>query len=363
VKTLYILDSLNRGGTETLVLDVCRNARANGLDLVFVATGGGDLEQDFQTSGTPFIRLQRRLPIDVRLIKELRQIIEEHNIQLVHSHQAVEALHAYYATLGKKVKHVMSFHLCECDRKNYFALKFLIPRMDANIAVSHDLSNCLEKRWKAKFDVLYNGVDPNRLQSTRDISLRKKLGLSDDDLLLGMVGNFYQDERKDQLTVCKALSLVFNRIPNAQFVFVGGCSEGETKFYNDCVSYCYEHGLQKRVRFLGKRSDIPNVLSSLDIFVFSSLKDSFGIAVVEAMMMGVPTIVSNIDSLLEVTNNGLYASVFRKKHPEDLAQKMLDLINNVERRAKLSVEAKHWALQQFSIETYTSNAIELYEQV
>ena len=67
-KVLYLLDSLNRGGTEILALDVCRNARAGGLDLIFVATGGGDLEADLRGSGVEFVRLERRLPLDPRVV-------------------------------------------------------------------------------------------------------------------------------------------------------------------------------------------------------------------------------------------------------------------------------------------------------
>jgi len=57
MRVLHLLDSLNRGGTEVLELDVCRNARANGLDLIFAAMGGGDLEEEFRNSDVEFIRL------------------------------------------------------------------------------------------------------------------------------------------------------------------------------------------------------------------------------------------------------------------------------------------------------------------
>jgi L-malate glycosyltransferase len=365
VKILYILDSLNRGGAEMLALDLCRNAQSNGLDLTFVATGGGDLEKEFQQSGTRFIRLQRRLPIDIYLIKELRKIIEEEQIQLVHSNQAVEALHLYYAIHGRDVKQVMTFHLCEADIKSRLALKFLVPRMDANIAVSQDLLRSLQKSWdiKKNFHLLYNGVDCKRLEPVKGQVLREELNLSNDQFLLGMVGNFYLDERKDQLTVCKALSIVCSVVPNLHFVFVGGRSEGGSKVYSDCINYCYEHNLEKRVHFLGKRSDIADVLSSLDLFVFSSTKDSFGIAAVEAMMMGIPTIVSDIGPLLEVSNNGLYASVFRKRDPQDLANRMLMLIKDSSERLRLGINGKRWAMEQFSIETFISNSIKLYSQL
>src|SRR6516165_500455 len=61
--------------TETLALDVCRNARAGGLDLIFVATGGGDLEADLKDSGVEFVHLERHLPLDPRVVASLRKII------------------------------------------------------------------------------------------------------------------------------------------------------------------------------------------------------------------------------------------------------------------------------------------------
>ena len=89
MRVMHILDSLNRGGIEMLMLDVCCNVARQNLNLTLVATGGGDLEEDFCRSGVDYIRLQRRLPIDPRLVFQLRRIITERRIQIVHSHQAV----------------------------------------------------------------------------------------------------------------------------------------------------------------------------------------------------------------------------------------------------------------------------------
>lgn len=55
MKALHILDTLSYGGVQTLMLDVLRNARANNLEVILVATGGGDLEDEFRHSGTNFI--------------------------------------------------------------------------------------------------------------------------------------------------------------------------------------------------------------------------------------------------------------------------------------------------------------------
>jgi glycosyltransferase involved in cell wall biosynthesis len=383
MRVLHLLDSLNRGGAETLALDVCRHARANGLDLTFAATGGGDLEADFRRSGAHFVRLARRAPLDLKLVGQLRRLVAEREVEVVHCHQAVEALHAYLATLGgggssssseggtRRVKRVLSFHLCAADAKNRLALKFLTPRMDANVAVSRELLACLGAEGgfatAKNFHVVYNGVDAARLRPATaggGNDLRAELNLPEGDLLLGMVGNFYADARKDQLTVCRALPAVFRQAPNAHFAFAGGHAaggDGATRIYQECVNYCREQGIAERVHFLGARADVAGVLGALDIFVFSSRKDSFGVAVVEAMLAGVPCVVSDIGALLEVTNGGEHAAVFRTGDAGDLARRLVELVEDPARRARLADGAGRWAAREFRIETHVANLLKLYK--
>jgi glycosyltransferase involved in cell wall biosynthesis len=363
MKVLHILDSLNRGGTETLVLDVCRNARAQGLDLICVATSGGALEAEFQQAGMEFVRLQRRLPIDPRLVAQLRALIKERGVAVVHTHQAVEALHAHLATRGTRVKQVMSFHLCTADAKNTRALKYLAPRMHANVAVSRDLLACL--RTSAGFDtrrnfhVVYNGVDEHRLKPAGG-DLRAELKLDPDALLVGMIGNFYADGRKDQLTVCRALPQLFAAAPSAHFVFVGAHAPAAAQAFDECVRVCQAQGIAERVHFTGARADIPNVLRALDLFVFSSRADSFGVAVVEAMMAGVPAIVSDIGALREVTDDGCYARLFRAGDADDLARRLLELAGDRAGRAELGARGRQWAGAQFGIAAHIARLRELY---
>ncbi len=363
-----MLDTLARGGAQMLMLDICRNASANNLKLTLVATGSGDLEKDFRASGAEFISLPRRSPLDLKLIAQLRKIITERRIQIVHSHQAVEALPAYLATLGTGVKRVLSFHGGAFDARNRMALKFLVPRMDANISVSQGYLARLEEaekfNVKKNFRVIHNGVDAKRLDAAnRRRPLRAELDLSDSDLLLGMTGNFYPIVKKDQLTICKALPQVFASAPHAHFAFVGGRSGTAPELFDDCVNYCREQGISDRVHFLGKRADVADVLASLDIFCFSSLEDTFGIAVVEAMMMGLPAVVSDIPPLIEVSGAGTYAHTFCAQDADDLAHKLLHLTNDETARRELGAKAKGWALQEFGIDTHIARLKNLYKDI
>ena len=361
-KVLHILDSLNRGGAETMELDLCRNAAANGLDLTFVATGGGNLEQEFRNSGVDFIRLNRRLPVDLRLASRLRRLIKERGISVVHGHQPVEALHLYLATRGSNVKRVLTLHGVYAGAKNDLALKFVLPRMDARVVLGQDLAAWLAKEQgiddNLSFVRINNGVDSARLLSTRR-TLRTELGLADDATLLGMIANFYADQRKDQLTVCKALPKLFARDPTAQFVFVGG-SAGAQPLFDECVNLCRQQNISDRVHFLGQRADIPDVLSSLDLFVLSSRWEGSPIAVMEAMMTGIPTVLSDIEPLKEVSGGGEYAVLFGAGDENDLASKLIQLAGDRETRQRLAAAARQWAMSQFSIEAHIANLTRLY---
>lgn len=366
MKVLYTLDSLNRGGAEIQALDVIKNAKEFGIDPIVVATGGGGLEEDFRNSSSKFIRLHRNRPIDLKIVKKLRTIIKEHNIQLVQGYQPVEGIHLYLATLGLPVKKVLSFQGFFADQKNRLTSKFLIPKMDANIVVSQGLKKWMEKVDKLNtdksFNLIYNGADPKRLLPSGN-SLKHELGLSKDTKLLGMIGNFYRDPRKDQLTLCKALPQIFSKVKNAHCVFVGRMEEGTDSQLRACLEICQKNHIVGKVHFLGERTDIPDILNSLDVFVFSSLYEGLPVAASEAMLSGVPLVVSDIEPLLEVSRNGEYAEVFPAKNSDELSDKVIKLLKNHELRERLKNNAFQYAINNFSINAHLNRLTHLYDNL
>ncbi len=367
MRVLYYLDTLGRGGAEMQALDVCRNGGRIGLETTIVAGGGGSLEDEFADAGVEYIRLQRKFPVDLYLASQLRKIIKERNIELVHGYQAVDGVHLYLASRGlKNIKRVLSFQGFIQDKRNRVASRFLIPRMDANISVSRGLSkwlNEVDKLDTAKnFTVIYNGADPKRLQPTGR-SIKAELGLGREALLFGMVANFYRDPRKDQLTLCRSLPKVFADVPNSHCIFAGGIEQGAEDKMADCLNFCIENGLTDRVHFAGARSDVPDILSELDVFVFSSLHEGLPVAVSEAMLAGVPMIVSEIDPLLEATDGGDLAETFPVKDAAILGKRLSALLRNEERRNDLAQKALSYAEANFSINAHLGELKKLYDSL
>ena len=110
-------------------------------------------------------------------------------------------------------------------------------------------------------------------------------------------------------------------------------------------------GLGLKINFLGARRDIPEILSKLDIFVFSAKEDEgFGIALAEAMVAGIPILASNVGSCLEILGNGMYGNFFKKGDPKDLALKVLEMSNDSKSIYQKTFNARKYAIRNFSIE-------------
>ncbi len=366
MRVLHLLDTINRGGAEMQALDVCRNARKFGIELTFVTAQGGAMEKDFLASRAEFIKLSRRLPIDLSLVLKLRKIVKDKGIEIVQSYQAVDALHLYLATLNLPVKQVLSFQGFISDGKNRQTLRFLIPRMDANICVSKGLQRWVEENdeldTSRNFHIIFNGADPARLVPSGK-SLRKELGLDKDALLFGMIGNFYQDRRKDQMTLCESLPAVFAEIGNARCIFAGKVEAGAEEKFQACADFCVSNGIAEKVYFLGARADVPDILDALDLFVFSSLHEGLPVAVSEAMLGGVPMIVSDIEPLIEATGGGKYAEVFPVQNAEILSEKILKLLKDEDLRETLAVRAFEFAAENLSIKAHLRELEKLYNSI
>lgn len=348
-------------------LDVCRNGARAGLEITAVAAGGGALEDEFADSGVEFIRLQRKFPVDIYLASQLRKIIKERSIRIVHGYQAVDGVHLYLASRGLRgVKRVLSFQGFIQDKRNRVASRFLVPRMDANIAVSRGLMKWLAENDKLdtskNFTVIYNGADPERLKPAGR-SIKRELGLAPDSMLFGMIANFYRDPRKDHLTLCRSLPAVFAAVPNANCIFAGGIETGAEDKMADCLNFCLENNLTDRVHFIGARSDVPDILAELDVFVLSSLHEGLPVAVSEAMLAGVPMAVSAIEPLLEATDNGKYAEVFAVRDADELAEKLIGLLTDEKRREQLGLESKVFAEGNFSIDAHLRELKALYDRL
>ena len=231
--------------------------------------------------------------------------------------------------------------------------RLAISRSDRVVFVSENQRKYYEDRFGRikKGLVLSNGLDFGKFGGpTIGKPLRQELGVDRETLLFGTVGNF--SSGRDQMTICRFLTLLQKEPIPFHFVFVGGALPSEPQLYRACSDYCVEHGLANQVSFLGSRSDVPAILPQLDAFVYSTVHDTFGIAVVEAIANGIPVFVNDWEVMQEVTDNGKWATIYRTKDENDLLEKFLKFIPKRAHYSKSAIQNALEVKERYGIEPY-----------
>lgn len=369
MRVAYLFGSLNRGGTETLMLDVFRNAQEGGLHAIGVyRKKGGVLENDFSQSGV----YMHHLPIGKNFLAyvfRLRSLLRKQQITHVHAEQPLDALYAYFACFMTSRKVILSLHGYDFSAKKTEVqiLKYILPRTAKNVYVSRTQEDYYCKKYhlkKEKQFVVYNGIDFSKFNKSNNdnvSNIRQELSLAPDTLLLGMVGNFNQV--RDHMTVCRFYKLLADNNINFHGVFIGKKVDTSGYLYDDCVTYCHNNELNNRVSFLGVRKGVPHLLSQLDAFIYSTNHDTFGIAVVEAIAAGIPVFVNDWDVMKEITENGRYAVLYKTQDEYDLLAKFIDYID---RKSEYDLQAKASASairEHFNIQNHIRSLKKLYEEL
>lgn len=359
LKTAHVLKDLDLGGIQTLLLDLLKYYAQQDIPHVFVCIGGGELEREFQSAGAHVYFLKKRLPyFDPFTALALRRILLREGVEAVHAHHTSEGITSLVAAAGTRIKVLQSFHVAPAisNFQDNTALKFMARRADAGIAPSASQRAELQKAGYSVSSVrtVWNGVHPERLvpQSNRD--LRSEFNLPTDCRLMMSIGNFYNDTR-DQLTICRALPIVFDRFPDARFVFFGGFTNRYIKHperYLKCKATCEEAGIADKVIFAGKDSDIGNILQQADLFVYSSLGDTFGMVVAEAMLSGVPVVANDLPVITEVTSGEENIFLFGTKNPQSAAEQMIRALSETDEARNRASKARKFAESRYTIAQY-----------
>lgn len=357
---VYLFGSLNRGGAETLLMDLFRKKDKLGYKIAAIHRKGGALEEDLKNTGVTFSLLFPKFPFDPVYLIRLRKRILGYKAKIVHAQQYLDAIYAKIALIGTKVKIVQTYHGYDygLNKRGDAMIKFISKRIDCNIFVSKTQKGYFVGNLnlpESKVAVVYNGVDFSKLG---DIN---KHEATSGVLRLGTVGNFVQG--RDQYTLCKFLKVLKENNINYRFDFVGRKDEKNPGYFDKCHDFCVRNGLMESVRFLGSRTDVPELLKTWDAFLYSTDHDTFGLAVIEAIASGIPVFVNDWGVMREVTDNGELAVLYKTKDVEDLYKSFAGFISSPQRFFESSYHNAETIRSKFSIEQYILHLNNLYFKI
>ncbi|HEG43571.1 MAG TPA: glycosyltransferase family 1 protein [Phycisphaerales bacterium] len=214
-----------------------------------------------------------------------------------------------------------------------------------------------------KIRTVHNGIDisifdPDNIKPT----LKAELDINENVPLVGMIANF--DPRKGHHNFVDACKHVLAQGYHAQFVIVGNTEIADDNSYFKQIKEKAMHlGIADSLHYTGLRSDIPNVLASLDVVVQPSLTEAGPIVPIEAMAMKRPLIVTDVEGNSEEVLNGQTGILVPKENPKAMSDAIVKLLKDNDQAQRLGENGRQRVLENFTNKVYANSIQQIYKEV
>jgi glycosyltransferase involved in cell wall biosynthesis len=358
ISILYLIYGFRVGGAERHLLDLCKGLDHKKFNVqVIYFHRDEQLLSDFCESNVPCSLFEiKGGELDYAEIWRLSRVIRKLSPDIVHVHlfhaSRFGAMAAYLAGIKRivRTKHNVFEPGVKPGKKDRIwrvLHKVILTRV---VAVSRAIADQMNTPY-----VIYNGIDtdyfdPNAIGPDERLDLKKKLE-AETGPLIGIAARLTR--QKGHRFLLGAFSQILPNWPEAKLLVAG---EGPDR--SSLEDLALELGISQSVRFLGAIKDVRGFLSILDLFAHPSIFEGLGIAVIEAMSMGLPTVATRVDGLAELITDGVEGILVEPGNSAALAQAMNCILTDHELGMTLGLMAREKAVKLFSLRTM----IERYEE-
>lgn len=366
-RLLFAITSLHQGGAEQLLFDTVAGLDRDRYEAsILTIKDGGPYIERLRDIGVEVQSLGLRGKLGSPLaLPRLRRLIRDAEPDILHAHLFHADLPCRLACgmLPSRQRPVFISHQ-HIPEQRWLPWRRVLERRTASwvdrfLCVSGAVQEHLRESLGSKLPIslLPNGRDLRPFQAAATEirrhrrELREELGLADEQSLMGSVGRL--DPQKDQALAVEALA----RLPGVHLLIAG---EGPLR--EALIAQARELGVAERLHLLGCRSDIPEILAGLDLFLLSSRYEGFPIAGIEAMASGLACVLSDVPGNRELAGSGL-AHLVPYGNPGLLAESCRELLAAPEARAQLGARAAKHAASAFSRERMVAELCQVYDEL
>lgn len=358
----YVVNSLNPGGTERLVIDMGLEFSKEFSVTVYCLDEPGSWAPELRESGVPVHCLWRQPGLDLRMPAALARHFRAQRTEIVHAHQCTPW---FYAALARAMYPRPRVLLEEHGRfyperyslvRNCVNRSLIAPLTQQFIAVSADIAARL-RRYEGlggrEIEVIYNGVrSVSRLSAEQRRAQRAEFGFADEHFVVGTVGRF--DPIKNLPMLVSSLERCVTALPVLRGFLVG---DGAVRV--ELERQIAAGPMAGRVCLTGFRQDARALVQCMDLFVLSSVSEGTSVALLEAMSAGVPVAVTDVGGNPEIVTGPEVGWVVESGDTVALAEVIARAASSPEVRAAHAQAA----LAQFQMRFSFSQMIARYRAI
>ncbi|HKG95623.1 MAG TPA: glycosyltransferase [Gemmatimonadaceae bacterium] len=362
LRLLQVTEDLGMGGLEQVVATICRNVDRERFEPAVVCLRNkGPLADQLEDEGVRVFLLDSPPgKPDYFAFRRVARLIRERGFDVVHTHNTQAFMDG---GLGAKLAGVPTLvHTDHArifpDKRRYMFAEHVLSHLAYRVVgVSEDTSANLvryEKISREKLLTIPNGIDGRRYNVTVDAAAkRRELGLPAEGPVIGLGARL--TPQKGLIHLLRAMAVLQQRVPNLSCVIAG---EGELDA--ELKSAARELGVDDRVRFVGMRLDLPQLLKVFDLYVLPSEWEGLPMAILEAMGSGCPIVATDVGGLRTAIESDVNGRLVPPRDPQALADAIAGLLASPETRRRYAAEAKGTFHERFSAEAMTRRYEKLY---
>ncbi|MBV9181330.1 MAG: glycosyltransferase [Acidobacteria bacterium] len=369
-RVFFLLDSFMIGGTETQAVELARRLPALNYDVTIGCLQmEGPLLERLRSTPVRVVHIDLGGGVDspsgmLALIR-LARFLRREGFEILHAHDLWSNLAGMVAAVmgGVPVRITSQRDLSHLPwygtRYRRRILRFVQARSSMILTNAKAIRDGLiqeEGLPEKKVCVVYNGVDLERLQRVP----RNREALfpgSTGNKLVVLVGNMISDV-KGHRTLISAAPEILRCFPRTQFVLVG---DGVKR--NEFEAQVEQLGLKKHFLFLGRRTDVPEILACADIGILPSRAEGLPNAVLEYLASGLPVVASALGGNLEVIEDGVTGVLIPPEDPARLADALTRLMEDEPLALKLAAAGRDHVSKNFSFERLGGEIDKLYSRL
>jgi N-acetyl-alpha-D-glucosaminyl L-malate synthase BshA len=300
-------------------------------------------------------------PYTIALGSEMSRVTERNGLDLLHVHYSIP--HATAAYMSRQITgkpYVVTLHgsdvtILGSDPAYEPVNTYSVEAADAVTAVSRFMAeearNSLE--ISKEITVIPNFVDTGLYKPDECVDPER---MDFRDIVVGHVSNFRAVKRIEDLVY--AMCIVTKEAPDARLILVGdGPERHRIERLIDRL------GIYHSVLMDGYRSDVPDRLKCMDTLVLCSETESAPLTVLEAMSSGLPVVATNVGGVPEIVDHGRNGYLVPLKHPEDIAERLLELNADKKKMRRMGENARETVMERFSTDKVVGRYLEVYEKV
>lgn len=368
INILHIYQNSNVGGIQQQILSIVRVYDKEKFNPIVCCFGPRmELGKEIEKAGIDFVALNRKRynKFSVGIIVDLYRVMKERNIHVLRTHKYRANLYGRIAgkLAGVPVIVASEHNIYRNEKEKRFLRritnKILSIVTDKMVTVSDAIRKDIlryDRFPPSKIMVLHNGVDTERFKpGTNYRDIRRQFAISKDDVVIGFVGRLVINKGLNYLIEAVAL---LKKSFNVKLLIVGDGSLME-----ELKKMAKNKGLEESVIFTGMRRDITDILSSIDIFVLSSIKEGFPNSLLEAMAMGKPIVATAIGGIPEIIQHGANGLLVQSADIEGLAAAIKTIIDNPLMAQRIGRAARDFIEKNYSIDATVRKWETLYRQI